>query len=98
MKYKKLLNMVLNFINSNEDIEIAENFCNEFMENYYNFQEDLEQEVTQNIYELFDDINIVCDSYESNEKIREMDKYCIDEIELRNKVLEIYNRIAQYIC
>lgn len=56
-------------------------------------QNDLEQEVDQDTYEMFDDLNLVCDSYEPNIKIREMDKYCIDEIALKNKVVKLYRKI-----
>lgn len=94
MKYKKLLNIVENYINSDINAEVANNFCNDFMEEFYNMQDDLEKEVEQHIYELFDDINLVCDSYEPNVEIRENDHYCVDEILLRNKVLEIYQKIV----
>lgn len=94
MKYKKLLNIVKNYINNDTNVEIANKFCNDFMEGFYNIQDDLEKEVEQHIYELFDDINLVCDSYEPNVEIRENDDYCIDEILLRNKVLEIYQKIV----
>lgn len=95
MKYRELLTLMLDFIKANGDEKNAETFCNEFMDNYYDFQDDLENEVIQSVYEMFDDVNVICDSYEPNIEIREMDKYCIDEITLRNKVIEIYKKIEQ---
>mgnify|MGYP004675224595 FL=1 len=63
------------------------------MDEFFSVQNDLEQEVDQDTYEMFDDLNLVCDSYEPNIKIREMDKYCIDEIALKNKVVKLYRKI-----
>lgn len=94
MKYKKLLDIVKNYIDNDTSAEVANMFCSDFMEEFYNVEDALEKEVEQRIYELFDDINLVCDSYEPNIEIRENDKYCIDEILLRNKVLELYQKIV----
>ena len=88
---------MLEFVNDKGDKNNAEFFCNKFMDDYYNFQEDLEEEVPQNIYEMFDDVNEVCDSYEANVEIRAMDKYCINENVLKDKVTEFYKKIAQLI-
>ncbi len=93
-EYEKLLNIVENYISSNTNTEVAEKFCNEFMEEFYSIQDILEKEVEQHIYELFDDINLICDSYEPNAEIRENDKYCVDEIDLRNKVRLIYQKMV----
>ena len=95
MEYEKLINIVVNYIECNDSKETAERFCYEFMDTFYTVQNDLEQEVSQDIYEIFDDINLTCDSYEPNEEIREMDKYCIDEITLRNKVVKYYQQILR---
>ena len=95
MKYKTLLKLMWEFVNDKENKNNAEIFCNKYMDDYYNYQEDLEQEVPRNIYEMFDDVNEVCDSYEANEEVREMDKYCINESVLKDKVTEIYKKIAQ---
>lgn len=94
MEYQKLLDIVVEYIERSTKAKDSQKFCNNFMEEFYNLQDRLEKKVSQELYELFDDINIVCDSYESNVKIREMDKYCIDQIVLRNKVIEIYNKIV----
>ena len=94
MEYKKILDIVKNYIDNETSTEVANMFCIDFMEEFYNAADALEKEVEQRIYELFDDINLVCDSYEPNIKIRENDKYCIDDILLRNKVLELYKKIV----
>lgn len=86
MKHRKLLKLMSDFINDDVDEKKAEIFCNGFMDAYYDFQDDLEQEVMQDICEMFGDVNAVCDSYEPNAEIREMDRYCINEIVLRDKV------------
>lgn len=95
MQYKKLLYVIEDYINKNTSKEVSQRFCDEFMDMFYTVQNDLEQEVTQDIYEIFDDLNLVCDSYEPNVKIREMDKYCIDEISLKNKVVKLYEQIVK---
>lgn len=90
---EKLFNIVKDYLNSNINTEVSDTFCNEFMEEFYNVQDALEQEVEWYIYELFDDINVVCDSFEPDVKIRKNDKYCIDEITLQIKIQEIYEKI-----
>ncbi len=95
MKHRKLLKLMSDFINDDVNEKKAETFCNEFMDDYYNFQDDLEHELMQDICEMFDDVNVVCDSYEPNAEIRNMDRYCINEIVLRDKVVEIYKKIMQ---
>lgn len=82
------------FVNDKENKNNAEIFCNNYMDDYYNYQDDLEREVPQNIYEMFDDVNEVCDSYEANEEVRKMDKYCINESALKDKVTEVYEKIV----
>ncbi len=42
-----------------------------------------------------DNLNLVCDSYEPNVRIRELDKYCIDEITLKNKVIKLYKQMLK---
>ncbi len=44
-------------------------------------------------FELLDDINMICDSFEPKEAIRAGDSYCIDEETLRQKVHDIYTKI-----
>lgn len=93
MQYRKLICIIEKYINSNTSKESSQKFCDKFMDEFFSVQNDLEQEVDQDTYEMFDDLNLVCDSYEPNIKIREMDKYCIDEIALKNKVVKLYRKI-----
>lgn len=95
MQYKKLMIIIERYINNDPSMEVSQKFCDEFMDMFFTVQDDLEQEVDQDIYEKFDDLNLVCDAYEPNEKIREMDKYCIDEVALKNKVMGIYERLTR---
>ncbi len=88
MEFEKLFNIINNYIMNDEDKGTSEIFCNEFMDTFYSVQDDLEKQVSQNIFEAFDDINLICDSYEVNEDIRKADKYCIDEIELKKKIIQ----------
>jgi hypothetical protein len=88
MYYEKLINIIANYINCDEDEDTAEKFCDEYMDRFYSIQNDLEKEVSQYIFEVFDDINLICDSYEVNEEIREADKYCINEKVLKKRLIE----------
>lgn len=94
-QYKKLMIIIERYINNDPSMEVSQKFCDEFMDMFFTVQDDLEQEVDQDIYEKFDDLNLVCDAYEPNVKIREMDKYCIDEVALKNKVMGIYERLTR---
>ena len=58
------------------------------MNTFYVVEDNLEKEVSQTIFELFDDINLICDSYEVNEEIRKADKSCIDVTVLKKKVIK----------
>lgn len=92
MKYKVLLDLIENYINGNISKELSQKFCDEFMDVFYANQDDLEKEVTREVYEIFDDLNLACDSYEPNSQIRETDKYCIDEMSLKNRVADLYKK------
>lgn len=95
IQYKRLIYLIEKYINSNTDKVVSQKFCDEFLDMFYIVQNDLEQEVTQDIYEIFDDLNLLCDSYEPDEKIRGMDKYCIDEAALKSEVIKLYKEIMQ---
>lgn len=97
MPYQKLIYVIEKYINNNTSKEVSQKFCDEFMDMFYAVQDDLEQEVTQDIYEIFDNLNLVCDSYEPNIEIREMDKYCIDEASLKNKAIKLYKQMVKSI-
>ena len=87
MHYENLINIIANYINCDEEKYTAEKFCIEYMDSFYSVQNELEKEVSQYIFEAFDDINLICDSYEVNEEIRKVDKYCINEKVLKKKLI-----------
>ena len=94
MSSDKIFEIIEKYINSDAGIQSATEFCADFMDEFYNSQDDLESELGVDIYELFDDINLVCDSFEPNSEIRANDNYCIDEVMLRKRVVELYNKIS----
>ena len=93
MKYKELIQLIEKYINGSISKEVSQKFCDEFMDAFYADQDELEKEVSKEIYEIFDDLNLVCDSYEPNVQIREMDRYCIDEMLLKNRVVGLYKKV-----
>jgi hypothetical protein len=58
--------------------------------------DELENEVSLPIFEILDNINLTCDSYERNEEIRQLDRYCLNEVELRRKIDEYLILIKKY--
>ena len=93
MKYKELIELIEKYINGSISKEVSQRFCGEFMDAFYANEDELQKEVSKEIYEIFDDLNLVCDSYELNVQIREMDRYCIDEMFLKNRVVELYKKV-----
>ena len=49
MEYKKLLDIVKNYIDNETSTEVANMFCIDFMEEFYNAADALEKEVEQHI-------------------------------------------------
>lgn len=92
-KYQKIFNMIKEYLSGTTDAEASEKFCNLYMDKFYELSDELEQELSQINFELLDELNLVCDSYEKNSQIRNEDKYCIDEKSLRKKVNNIYNAL-----
>jgi|GEM_PF-2348288 len=84
--YQKIVDLLEHYLERERTVEESEKFCNSFMDMFYELSDALENEITQEIFEKLDDINLICDSYESNEDIRREDKYCIDETQLKDKV------------
>lgn len=70
----------------------TDTFCNEYMDMFYNMCEELQRELPSKIYNILDEINWICDSYEEDEAIRSTDSYCIDENILREKIKNIIKR------
>lgn len=95
MVYEKLLELSNFYMSLELDSEKAEAYSNQYQVIFSNFTKELEKEVDERKYDLMDDINLVCDSYEKNVDIRENDDYCIDEKELMNKVQAILQKLLQ---
>ena len=93
MIYKKLVNIIDEFLYSKKSKGLAEKFCNMYMDIFYDVCDELEKEVTKMQYDIFDDINLLCDLYEDNDAIRESDPNCIDEIKLREKLKVLRQKI-----
>ncbi len=68
-------------------------FCNQYDVIYSNFTNELENECSNELFELLDDIFILCDSYEPNDDIRQGEPYCIGEDELQNEVISVLDKI-----
>ncbi|MFA0814289.1 MAG: hypothetical protein ACC608_00705 [Anaerofustis sp.] len=64
----------------------AEKFSNRYMDMFYNDSKKLGEEVDAEVYDIFDDINWLCDSYENDNAIRKSDPNCIDEQALNEKL------------
>jgi hypothetical protein len=93
MIYERIKKIIEFYINDEMTVEKAESFCNQIDVIFSNFSVELEKEVNVDKYELIDDLNMICDSYEKNEEIRKMDSYCIDEKQLYEKTSEIYRKL-----
>ena len=90
--YQKLMQIIEKFLLKPENIDT---FCNQYMDNFYDLTDLLASEVAPLIHEIFDDINLICDSYEADIAIREDDCYCIDEKMLIKKVEALYVKLKQ---
>ena len=97
MKYKKLVKVITDYIQCENSSDNAQIFCEEYMEIFYHIQNDLVEEISDDFFNIFDDINLICDSYEINSEIRKNDRYCIDEDELKNKIIRNYQIILNYL-
>ncbi len=89
-KIKKLFSHYLYKENSKE--ELVE-FRKQFEVIFDFFRQELEDEIGTEKYELFDEIYMIFELYESDEKIRMSENYCIDENTLICKIRKIYERI-----
>ena len=86
MAYQNVLDLINRYIDGAMNASTTDLFCNMYMDYFYNYSDELEKEVSLDIFEILDDINLLCDSYEADQAIRESDDYCIDEKELREKL------------
>ena len=95
-EYKKIISLIDEYLNKKMGAEESDKFCNLYMEKFYTKSDDLEKELPQKLFEILDDLNLICDSYEKNPDIRNDDKFCIDEIQLREKVLLHLDELKNY--
>ena len=93
--YQKMIDLVEEYLGKTNDADESERFCNSYMNMYYELSDKLSVELPENYYEAFDELNLICDSYEKNPEIREADKFCIDEKQLREKIIFYLNRIKR---
>lgn len=52
------------YLNKKSEIEESDKFCDLYMEIFYTKSDDLEKGLPQKLFEILDDINLICDSYE----------------------------------
>ena len=90
--YQKLMHIIEKFLLNPENVDA---FCNQYMNTFYDLTDLLAIEVAPLTHEIFDDINLICDSYEADIAIREDDCYCIDEKMLIKKVEALYLKLKQ---
>ena len=93
--YQTVMNLINEYLNEENTEEISDKFCDKYMEMFFALSDKLEKELSQKHFEILDDLNLVCDSYEKNPDIRKADQYCIDEITLREKVVSYIGMIQQ---
>ncbi len=91
--YQKFIDLIKEYLTSECTPDESNKFCNLYMDLYYELSDNLYAELIQYKFEAFDDLNLICDSYEINPEIRRLDKYCIDEQQLKNKVIFYLEKI-----
>lgn len=93
MASQALLRLIDQFLAAVPAAGAAEDFCNQYMDQFYDLSDVLYQEVDARTYDLFDDINLLCDSYEDNDAVREADPNCIGETTLREKLSALREKL-----
>ena len=92
MKCDKINELIATYLKSDLEYTSSENFCNIYMNMFFDLFDELENELQPSLFEVLDDINIVCDSYEKDINIRNMEKFCIGEIELKEKIKLLFDK------
>ena len=64
--FNAIINLVYTYLSKKNSMEASENFCEEYMEMFFTRSDELEQELSQECFEILDDLNLICDSYEKN--------------------------------
>lgn len=88
MEFEHMLETIKHFISNETTTADCERFTEYYMDRFYDLTDLLESEVPKQIFEILDDINLICDAYEPHIGIRNNDKHCIDESQLKEKVSE----------
>ena len=91
--YQRLKKLVEDFSVKAPTMENTEDFCNAYMDLYYDLVPELQKGESEEVYDLLDDINLVCDSYEKLEALRE--DYYLDERQLREKLFPLYEKLTR---
>lgn len=96
--YKNIINLIKAYLKSDRNSDESDDFCNLYMNLFYEFSDELYENVSCEIFEALDELNMVCDSYEKNIEIRKSDRFCIDENQLKNKITHIWRFISNSSC
>ena len=96
MIYEKIKSLISHYLCKENSIEEIMEFQKQFEVLFDFFRKELIDEIGMEKYELLDNIYYSFDQYEPNEKIREKENYCIDEITLMQKIKEIYVKLATF--
>lgn len=91
MAAEQLKNLIAHYLTAEADE--AEDFCSQYMNNFEELCNELENEVDSKTYEIYDEIRWFCDAYENNEEIRKQDAYCIDADQLKQKLNALYQQL-----
>ncbi len=94
--YKNMIQLMNDFLAAPIQTDTTEKFCNQYMDMFYDHSNKLENEVSSQCFDIFDDINWLCDSYEPEQSIQNSDPYCIDEMELRDKLTAFVNQLKEH--
>lgn len=91
-----MIKLINDFLSAPTETETTEKFCNQYMDMFYTYSNKLNSEVSLQCFDIFDDINWLCDSYEPENLIRTSDPYCIDEFGLRDKLVILINKLKKF--
>ena len=87
MNEQRLLALIDQFLSySAPDPARTFDFTETYMDLFYDLSDALDLEVSHEKYELFDDINLLCDAYEGDAAIRAAEPYYYDEQQIKEKL------------
>lgn len=91
--YEQIIKLIYTYIHDKENAKVSEKFCNAYMDMFFQLSDELEKALPHKKFEMLDDLNLLCDSYEKEPDIRQDDNYCIDEKQLKEKTIILYNNL-----